>query len=482
VKHCCAIVTLATLLCGCGAPSERITFPYRRLVATTQPQWFDIDGDRTNDFAVTFDANGKLDALCCDDDEDGAPDRVYHLADYPTDRVPHLILLLDSIPYQWVAERYAAGEFRWFDPPAKIIAPFPTLTEVSYSELLHAPPMPAAIDPFYDRRTGRLHSGLWSRAVGGYRYPWERYLHYRSSFTDEGFAYLDPRPHLKDEMERAHRAFDTSPDRVTLVYISSASGMACKYGRAGIDETLDAAARLCLQLLYERRGAVKITMMADHGHNLVPSRNIDVARLLKGGGFHVGKRLKDADDVVLELNGLVTYAAVRTTRPAAVAERLLTHPGVEFAMYMEGDRVIVRDASGAAAIEARERKIRYTPLTHDVFGYGKATENFASRDQWFAATCDREYPDAPVRVWEAFHERVVDPPGVMFTTRDGYCAGLPMFEKFIKMKSTHGSLNQINSATFLLTMISRVRSPCTMPTRKVMEAIEPSWRPGVVRR
>jgi hypothetical protein len=146
--------------------------------------------------------------------------------------------------------------------------------------------------------------------------------------------------------------------------------------------------------------------------------------------------------------------------------------------------VIVRDAKGSAAIDGRDDgSIRYTPLTRDVFGLGpSAPKDFASRADWFAATCDAEYPDGPVRAWEAFHERVVDPPEVMFTTRDGFYAGLPSFEKFIDMKSTHGSLNQINSATFLLTMTPGKAMPTTMRTRAVMPSIEPTWRPGVVRK
>ena len=476
-------VLLATIALGCGAPTGRLTFPYRKLIASTQPQWFDTDGNRKNDFAVTFDTAGHVDALCYDDDEDGTPDRVYRPRDYPADQVPHLILLLDSVPFRCVADRYAAGEFRWFDrPPAKVIAPFPSLTEVCYTELLHAPPMPGVIDQYYDRRTREKHNGLWSRTFGDYQYPWEQYLHYRSKFSEEGLAYLDPRPWFRAELLRAKKAFDASPDRVTLVYITSASGMACKYGRAGIDEVLDGAAQLCLQLLCERRGAVKISMMADHGHNLLASTNIDVARLLESGGFHLGNHLKKRDDVVLEINGLVTYAAARTTQPQRAAERLLTHDGIEFAIYMEGDRVIVRDAKGAAAIDCRAGEIGYSPITRDVFGYGAKLQTPMSRQDWFAATCDLEYPDAPVRVWEAMHERVVDPPDVMFTTRDGYYAGEPWFEMFMRMKSTHGSLNQINSATFLLSMTpAPANAPTTLPTRAVMQGIEPTWRPGVVR-
>jgi hypothetical protein len=263
--------------------------------------------------------------------------------------------------------------------------------------------------------------------------------------------------------------------------------MACKYGRAGINEVLDGAARLCLQLLYERRGALKISIMADHGHNLVRSKNIDLDKLLESAGFRVTGRLHKPDDVVPEMNGLVTYAAVRTTRPRRVADQLLTHPGIRFAMYLDGDRVLVRDAHGAAAIDCYQRKLRYRPLTADVLCYATVqrklhtdADGFATRDDWFAATVDAEYPDAPARIWDAFHARVVDPPELMFTTRDGYCAGLSSFSRFITMASTHGSLNQLNSATFLMSTTGRIDRP--LRTRDVMPLLEPDWRPGVVAR
>ena len=35
--------------------------------------------------------------------------RIYRLADYPIGSVPHVILLLDSLPYETMRERYAAA-------------------------------------------------------------------------------------------------------------------------------------------------------------------------------------------------------------------------------------------------------------------------------------------------------------------------------------------------------------------------------------
>src|SRR5277367_4232902 len=81
---------------GC-APSARLSFPYRKLVASPQPQWFDVY--HHHDFGISFDKNGRVDALLYDDDGDGKPDRIYHLKDYSADGkspVPHFVLLLDS--------------------------------------------------------------------------------------------------------------------------------------------------------------------------------------------------------------------------------------------------------------------------------------------------------------------------------------------------------------------------------------------------
>jgi hypothetical protein len=132
--------------------------------------------------------------------------------------------------------------------------------------------------------------------------------------------------------------------------------------------------------------------------------------------------------------------------------------------------------------------VRYVPIDADVLGYqpvvtrlqmaGKAdAEGFISDDDWFAATVDDQYPDAPRRVWDAFHGTVVNPPEVMIVLRDGYCAGNPDFDKFIHMASTHGGLNQVNSATFVMTMTGRTKGP--IKTRDVLPTIEPGYWPPV---
>ncbi len=481
----CAIAGLA----GCAPFEPHLSFPTAPIKSTPTETWYDANHDGKPDFALHYNAADRVDSLLYDDNEDGAPDRIYRLADYANQSVPHLIILLDSIPYQMLADRYAAGDFRWFNPPAKVIPPFPSLTELCYTRVLHAPPLAGMTDEYYDPAAREIHDGFWQRATG-YREPWERCLAYNAHYMEASFTYLDPRDWLPVEMARMKEALDKSPDHVTIVYAVTASGMACKYGAAGINQTLDAARQLCLQLLYERHGAIKLSMMADHGHNLTPSHSASpqLKRALEHAGFHITDSLRHQRNVVIELAALVDYIGLRTTDAPAVAQAATRAREVEFATYLQGPSVIIRDARGCAAIDCRDGDFRYRPINRDVLHYqpildrlrasGELTpDGFASDADWFAATLDAQYPDAPRRLWDAFHDLVVNPPEVMLTLHNGYYAGKASLQEFITMRSTHGSLDQQNSATFLLTMTH----PTTQPLRsdQVLNAIEPGFKPHI---
>jgi hypothetical protein len=473
---------------GCAAPRERLDFPTQPIERTVDAEWYDTSADGRRDFGITYSA-GRADALHYDDDSDGQPDRVYRLADYANEEVPHVIVLLDSVPYQTLKDRYDAGDFRWFDPPQEMIAPFPSLTEVCYSDVLRAPPLPGAIDQYYDQHKRRRSDALWKR-VQGYRQPWERRCHYAAGYMEHGLSFLDPKPWYRAELERVHRTIDASPDRVTIVYLCSAASMACKYGRDGVEEVLDGARQLCLQLLYERRGAIKISMMADHGHNYAPTANVRLDKLLEAGGFRPRDSIRADRDVVVEMNGLVTYAGVHTQRPAEVARLLVADHRIELVMYMEQERAVVRSPAGSAVIECRNGRLRYRPVEADVLSLGPlvdalSAEGLADADEfiddaiWFERTLDHEWPNAPRRVWDALHRQVVNPPSVLISVRDGFCIGLPEYEKYIKMQSTHGGLNQKNSATFVMTMTGRVSRP--LRHQDVLQTLEPNFEPRLRR-
>ncbi len=482
---------LCIALNGCAPLGPKLTFPSAAIKQTENETWYDVDRDGRSDFGLHRDGQGRVASIAYDDDEDGNADRVYRLADDANGAVPHVIILLDSVPFDLMKERWDRGDFCWFDPPVKVIAPFPSLTELCYTRVLRAPALAGMTDEYYDVRSKEIHRGFRDRARGT-RQPWERRLTYSANFFEASLTYLDPRAWLPIEMERMRRAVDASPDRVTFVYAVTASGMACKFGRAGIEETLDAAKQLCLQLLYERHGAIKISMMADHGHNLAPSQSAQRAmeKAISESGFTVAKKLSHDRDVLFELAALVTYVGLRTVHPAEVAASVTRAKEVELAAYLRGNSVIVRDAQGSAAIDFRDGSFRYKVIDKDVLGYQPIiatlkprADGFITDTDWFQATVDHQYPDGPRRLWDAFHGMVKSPPDVMVTLKDGCYAGKASLERFITMKSTHGSLNQKNSATFLMTMTRRTCAATNtggaLRSSDVLEKIEPGYEPRV---
>jgi hypothetical protein len=118
----------------------------------------------------------------------------------------------------------------------------------------------------------------------------------------------------------------------------------------------------------------------------------------------------------------------------------------------------------------------YEPVIEQLKKDGNlSSDGWAADRGWFAATVDHRYPDALKRVWEAFHGLVISPPEVMVTLKAGWYAGERALERWITMKSTHGSLDRDNSVTFLMTM-KRGVSRKALRGGEVMQTIEPGWK------
>lgn len=474
------VVSFAVLTFGC-APGARLTFPQSPLLVTENVTWYDVAGDGRGDFALIADGDGRVRTIGYDDAGDGSFDRLYRLDEYANESVPHLIILFDSIPFEAVHQRYEDGAWRWFDPPEKVIPPFPSMSGLIFSQMLGAPPMPGMINRHFDPRAGQTRNMIVQRAFG-HRNPWQKRLHYHAAYSENGRAFIWPRTWFHAELARVRDVFDASPDRITIIYLASSSGMVSRFGKDGLEEVLNAIDQLTLQLLYERRGAVKISILADHGHNMVATERIQLDETLREAGFNPTSGLDGPNDVVVEMDGMVNYIGIHTTQPQRVADALLARHEVQLAMYQDGSRIIVRNEQGSAGIERRDGAFRYAPLDHDVLDYATLLEQFAEYGMadaegfvgdvhWFEATVHHEWPDAPRRLWDAFHGIAVSTPQLMLTLHDGYSTGLALLDLFIEMASTHGGLNQVNSATFVMSMTGRAEGP--MRAMDVLRTIEP---------
>lgn len=469
---------------GC-APSARLSFPAEPLVQDEKQRGYDTDDSGRVDFALLTDDAGRWDLLGYDDDEDGAFDRLYRLSEYDAEAVPHVVIMLDSISFATVNERYRQGDLPWFHPPAKVIAPAPNMSEVIFGMLLHAAPQPGLTHRYFDRRTGRMENLIAQMAMGR-PLPMERLLDYHAAFEEGGLSYLNPRDWYGAELRRVKQTVDDNPRPLTLAYLYSSTGMVCKFGEAGANEVLEGVERLCLQLLHERRGAIQISLLADHGHTYIPPQRVDIAAHLVKSGWRVTDSPRGERDVAMDSGGLVGYAGLYTRRPAEVSRTMLELSPVQMTAYLSGGRVIVRSAAGEAAIERRDGRYRYQELTADVLGYAPVVaqladvadeDGFIAPDDWLAATADHQIPDAPYRLWQAFHEMVISPPDLIVFFANGYCGGIEMFEWFIDMESTHGGIDQLNSATFVMSTREGIKGPLRI--RDVMPRLVPGYQPQV---
>src|SRR5918998_2602082 len=105
----------------------------------------------------------------------------------PQERPRRLLLCLDGVPFEVVREAKSRGMFDNFGEPARLLSPFPTLTNVALAEMLGATPPNGYESLYFDREARELRGGV--RKYIGRRTPDK----VPSSYMDE-LDYQEPLP------------------------------------------------------------------------------------------------------------------------------------------------------------------------------------------------------------------------------------------------------------------------------------------------
>ena len=481
-----AVGGLATLfICilagGCAAPS-RFPPPIQTYTMCGQTVWeFDATGDGLIDYRQYENSQGRKQKLGFVTPSNAREQEV-DLDEVPGQSCPHFIIALDGVPFEVVQQLYDHGSFRLFHPPARVICGYPAMTDLALADVFHSGRCVAYQALYFDRTANRFSDGD-AVYLSGRNSPWERQMAYRCSTWWDALVYLNPQIVFDHELRHIAETFRGAQAAPVLsAYSVGSAGLGTRLGRPGIEAYLRRIDELCERIVYERRGAVKITLLADHGHNLVENRLISFDDVLRAGGYRPAKSLHEPRDVVTVSYGLVTYAELFTSDPAGVAACLLQHPDVEFACYPDNDGVVVRDRDGSAWLTQRDQGYIYEvresdplhllPVIEQLRQAGQvAPDGVIDEAALFAATIDQEYPDPLARLWRAFHGIVENSPDLIVNLRDGACHGWHFFYAMIgKVASTHGSLNRMNSTTFVMTMLGDL--PPAMRSADVMPNLE----------
>jgi hypothetical protein len=473
------VLTAATLLGCAAAPRLPKTLEARQEDRETVMA-VDLDGDGRPDAWEYQDASGRKSAIASAD-EQGEPGPRIELDAISAESCPHFMIVLDGVPFELVAALYEAGHFRFFHPPRRVISCYPAMTDLAMADLVGVGPCRAFQARHFDRDANRLVEGN-DAYLSASNSPWVAHMAYRCSFWWDTLVYLNPQAVFNHELAGILKTFGDIDAGRAIAYSVGTAGLGTRGGAEAIRAYLRTLDGLCERLVHERQGRVKITLTADHGQNLVPNRRVIFDAWLKTCGYRPAKSLRDGQDVVPLSYGLVTYAAFHTRDAAGVAACLARHADVSFAAYRAGECVVVTDGRGTGRIRKATGGFAYEDEGGDVLALKPIVDRLRDAghvdargiiddEALLRATVGHVYPDPLSRLWRAFFELVEQPPDVIADLPPGVCHGSGFFHAMIgDPASTHGSLRQRNSTTFVLTMLGEVPQP--IRTRDLMGALE----------
>lgn len=443
------IMSLATLYCALFAPIrfvESPSFSYKY----DDRSWigYDTNGDQKVDYVQKLESGVKT-RFFYDTDHDGALETIIDKSKLKAEGCRQLIVCLDSVPFGVMDELWDEGHFRLFNKPGRLISPFPSLSWLARSRIWHLKKPDGYEYHFFDKTENELKGG-----IAGYAFheePLDSLVEYRWPYIFDGLAYV-----LSDlsyyETRKLKRVYGSSDEKVVVLFVSSADGLAHKYGKKRLKEFLVNVDRMLEKITFESMNKTQITLFSEHGNNLVESKRIRLEEHLRKAGFRITDKIEKSNDVVIPKFGLVGCVIIYTQseNKSKVAQALKTLDGVDFSIYKENGKISVVGKKGLARISFDKGKYKYDPLEGDPLelggvlnrlrSEGKIDENgYAEDEYWEEATFDHLYPDPLRRIRESIY-CVENEGDVVVSLEDGYYFGSKRLDIFTGIQSTHGSL------------------------------------------
>src|SRR5215216_8126844 len=150
-------------------------------------------------------------------------------------RPRRLLLCLDGVPHKLIEEARGRGLFDGFGPPAHLLSPFPTMTNVALSAMLGASPPAGYESLYFDRKARELRGGIGKYL--GRRTPdkvpssYMDELDYQEPLPFEFLVYVAPETIWRADMRRFHERFRRAPqDRDFFAFLKGTDGLMHKRG------------------------------------------------------------------------------------------------------------------------------------------------------------------------------------------------------------------------------------------------------------
>lgn len=365
-------------------------------------------------------------------------------------RPRRLLLCLDGVPHKLIEGERSRGLFDSFKSPARLLSPFPTMTNVALSAMLGATPPAGYESLYFDRKARELRGGI-SKYVGR-RTPdkvpssYMEELDYQEPLPFEFLIYVAPEKVWRADMQRFRERFRAAPqNRDYFAFLKATDGLLHAQGPARLAVALESLDKILKEIRSYCGDETEIVMFSDHGMNLEENRRVPLASTLSRRGFKV----------VIPAFGLCSYAALYCDEDVIpeVARTSVEVTGVDFAVYKDAAEVVVESSRGQARIEyeAATDSYRYVIVSGDPLQLGSFPNTFATDAVWYERTAGHRYPNAVANVYKSlFTPRVKHTADVLISMNDGYYYGMTFFGRFVRLHATHGNALQSSSNAFLM--------------------------------
>src|SRR5689334_2627525 len=366
-------------------------------------------------------------------------------------RPRRLLLCLDGVPHKIIQSAKSRGMFDAFNMPARLLSPFPTMTNVALSAMFQATPPAGYESLYFDRNARHLSGGI--RKYIGRRTPdkipssYMDGLDYQEPLAFEFLIYVAPERVWRADMQRFRERFLEAPEsRDYFAFLKATDGLLHAQGPERLAVALESLDQILREIQAFCGNETEIVMFSDHGMNLEENRRVDLATTLQRRGFRV----------VIPAFGLCSYAAIYCQddqRIPEIAAASVEVTGIDFAVYKDSDAAVVESARGRARIEydAAVDSYRYLVETGDPLKLSSFPNGFATDAEWFDRTAGHRYPNAVANIYKSlFTPRVKHTADILLSLHDGYYYGWSPFGRFVRLRATHGNALQASSNAFLM--------------------------------
>src|ERR1043165_2603678 len=263
-------------------------------------------------------------------------------------RPRRLLLCLDGVPHKLIEVAKSRGRFDRFGAPTRLLSPFPTMTNVALSAMLGATPPAGYESLYFDRAAGELRGGI--RKYLGRRTPdkipssYMDDLDYQEPLPFEFLIYVAPESIWRADMGKFRERFRAAPqDRDYFAFLKATDGLLHSQGPARLAVALESLDRILAEIREYCGSETEIVMFSDHGMNLEENRRVPLKSELGRRGFQM----------VIPAFGLCSYVAIYCDEQVVpeVARAVAEVEGVDFAVYKDGQRVVIEGERGRGRIE-----------------------------------------------------------------------------------------------------------------------------------